>query len=152
MNVSFGPRLMMALALLCAIAGCGNPGRTNKQEEESSLKPLAKFYGDFVNQHRGKPPADEDEFKTFLKEASNTNLLKAEFQITDIDKLFISPRDNQPYVIYYKTISQSQGPGGAPVVAYEKTGVNGKRFVASVLGGVVQLDDSAFSSMVKDPR
>lgn len=143
---------MMALALLCAIAGCGNPGRTNKQEEESSLKPLAKFYGDFVNQHRGKPPADEDEFKTFLKEASNTNLLKAEFQITDIDKLFISPRDNQPYVIYYKTISQSQGPGGAPVVAYEKTGVNGKRFVASVLGGVVQLDDSAFSSMVKDPR
>jgi hypothetical protein len=151
-KIPFGLISAIILILLGAVAGCGNQGRSNKAEEESTLKPLAKVYGDFVNQHQGKPPQGETEFKAFLKEARNADMLKSQFQITDIDKLFISSRDNKPYVVYYGTLSQSHGPGGAPVIAYEKEGVKGKRFVASALGAVVELDENAFRAMVQDAR
>jgi hypothetical protein len=142
----------VALALLCVVAGCGDPGRSNKAEQESALKPIAKFYGDYVRQHRGKPPADEAEFKAFLKEAKNADMLKAEFQITDIDKMLISPRDNKPFIIFYGTLSTFQGPGGAPVVGYEKEGVEGKRFVGSAVGAVEEVDEKRFRQMIPDAR
>jgi hypothetical protein len=79
-------------------------------------------------------------------------MLKAEFQITEIDKLFVSSRDNKPYVVIYGTMPGGQGPGGAPVVAYEKEGVKGKRFVASALGAVVEVEEAEFRKMVPDAR
>ncbi|MGI8978148.1 MAG: hypothetical protein ACR2FY_02870 [Pirellulaceae bacterium] len=141
---------VITLALFCAVSGCGGRGRSNQQLEASPLKPLVKFYGDYVNQHQGRPPAGEAEFKAFLKESKNADWLKAEFKIADIDKLLISPRDNKPYVIYYGTKSKNIGPGGASVVAYEKEGLGGKRFVASALGAVEEVDEAAFRKMVPD--
>lgn len=142
----------LVLVMFCAAAGCYSRGKSNKAEEASPLKPIAKFYGDFINQHQGRPPSGEAEFKAFLKEATNADRLKDTFKITDIDKLLISPRDNKPYVIYYGNISNNQGPGGAPVVAYEKVGVAGKRFIASALGAVAEVDEATFHRMVPDPR
>lgn len=152
MKIPFCVPWAIGLVFLCAIAGCGNQGKSNKAEEASPLKPIAKFYGDYVNQHQGSVPASESLFLAFLKEPKNAELLKSEFKITDIDKLLISPRDNKPYTVYYGTISNNQGPGGAPVVAYEKVGINGKRFVASALGYVVEVDESEFRRMIPDPR
>lgn len=140
----------MALALLCAVSGCGGGGGPN--QETSPLKPIAKLYGDYINQHQGRPPRGEAEFKAFLRESKNASRLQAEFKITDIDKLLISPRDNQPYSISYGAISRNAGPGGAPVVAYEKMGSGGKRFVVSALEAVEEVDDAAFRRMVPDAR
>lgn len=151
-KIPLDPILAIIVVLLGVVAGCSDPGRSNKVEQESPLKRLAIFYGSYLSQHQGKPPGGESEFKAFLKEAANADMLKAQFQITDIDTLFISPRDNKPYVVYYSISSNSQGPGGAPVVAYEKEGLNGKRFVASALGAVVELDENAFRAMVQDAR
>jgi hypothetical protein len=148
----FGAKAAMAAFLLCAVVGCGDSGRSNKAEQESPLKPLAILYGSFINQHQGKPPPGEPEFKAFLKETANADILKAEFQITDIEKLFLSPRDNKPYVVIYGATTGGQGPGGAPVVAYEKEGVKGKRFVASALGAVVEVDEAEFRKMIPDAR
>ena len=141
-----------AVLLLCVVAGCYDRGRSNKAEQESPLKPIAIFYGDFLHQYQGKPPASEAEFKAFLKEAKNAARLKETFKITDIDKLLISPRDNKPYVITYGTMSTNQGPGGVPVVAYEMDGLKGKRFVASALGGVVEVDEAEFRKMIPESR
>ncbi|MCE9528630.1 MAG: hypothetical protein K8R36_21505 [Planctomycetales bacterium] len=142
----------VALFLLSVAAGCSDPGRSNKAEQESALKPIARFYGVYVNLHQGKPPRGENEFKAFLKEAKNAEMLKAQYEITDIDKMLISPRDNKPFVIFYGAMSTSLGPGGAPVVGYEKEGVKGKRFVASAVGAVEEVDESTFRKMVSDAR
>jgi hypothetical protein len=140
----------VAIFLLCVVGGCGDRGRSNEAQEASPLKPIAKFYGDYFNQHQGRAPSGEAEFKAFLLEPKNAESLKSEFQITDIDKLLISPRDNQPYVIYYGAMSKTTGPGGAPIVAYEKEGLDGKRFVASALGAVEECDEASFRKMVPD--
>ena len=144
--------IAVALLLLGGVSGCSKTGKPNQAQEASTLKPIAMYYGTFVNRHQGKPPQNEEEFKAYLRDPQNASQLKAEFQITDIDKLLISPRDNQPYVIYYGSIPATSGPGGAPVIAYEKQGVNGKRFVASALMAVQEVDEAEFRTMVPGAR
>jgi hypothetical protein len=138
----------VVLLVLFLSGGCSGPGRSNQAEESSSLKPLATFYGKFVNQHRGNPPGSEAEFKAFLKEPKNAESLRLEFQVADVDAMFVSPRDHQPYAVIYGSLPRLPGPGGAPVVAHEKTGIEGKRFVASALGAVEEVDETKFRGMV----
>jgi len=142
-----------AAILFCLLCGCSGASReASRAQEASSLKPIAIYYGSFVGRHRGQAPKNEDEFKAYLREKENAESLQAAFHVTDIDNLFVSPRDKKPYVIYYGEIPTSSGPGGAPVIAYEKEGVEGKRFVASAVGAVQEVTEEAFRKMVPNPK
>ena len=153
MQANFRLQGAFALMLLTYLAGCsGSRGRPNKAEEASSLKPIAMYYGEYVKQHRGQPPARGAEFKGFLEGPQVDDRLQAEFEITDIDKMLVSPRDNKPYFIYYGAMSKNSGPGGAPVVGYEQIGAEGKRFVASGLPAVAEVDEAAFRKMIPDAK
>lgn len=185
--------------LLLAIVGCGS-NEKKAEKEHSHLKPLMIFCGQFTGQNRGRPPANDDELKAFIK-SKGPEAIKA-FNVTDADALFISPRDNQPYVIMYDKLgggvpgmggpggvgpgmvgpggvgpgaatpggAGASGPGsgtpgtagssaggasglgGQPVAAYESTGVGGKRFVASALGAVEEVDEQKFRELVPTAR
>jgi len=127
--------------------GCGTQ-RESQEREESNLKPLAIFYGQFTGRHRGQPPASEAEFKEFVRSLPGDRL--AGFNVSDPESLFISSRDGQPYVVIYGASNGPPGPGGSPVVAYEQTGKGGKRFVASSLGAVEEVDETRFKELVPD--
>ena len=138
--------LVVGVAVWLA-AGCG--GRTESEErEQSHLKPLAILYGQFVGEHQGRPPKDEQEFKQYVRSQSPEVL--ASFGISDADTVFISSRDGQPYVVRYGNAAKTgpPGPGGQPVIAYERTGVSGKRFVASSIGAVEEVDEARFKELV----
>lgn len=133
---------LMAAAIV--LVGCGQRTQS-KSQQESRLKPLAMLYGQYMGQHRGQPPQSEADFKKFVE--SQQGFLK-QFGITDPATLFISERDGHPYVVIY---GKPQGPaalGGQPVIAYEKVGVGGKRFVASQLGAVEEVDETRFKELV----
>jgi hypothetical protein len=138
---------LLIAGVLFASLGCGPAGKSNREQEESGLKPIALFYAQFIPQHQGKPPKDEAEFKAFLKEPKNAELLERDFHVADIDAMFISKRDKKPYIVIYGP-SSGEGPAGQPVIAYEQEGVEGKRFVASKLGAVAEVDEAAFAKMV----
>lgn len=104
------------------------------------------LYGRYLGQHQGKPPASEAEFKKYVEAQSPQDL--ANLGVTDPAKLWISSRDNQPYVIVYGDVSGPPGPAGKPVVAYESKGVGGKRYVASSLGAVDEVDEARFRELV----
>ncbi|MCU0877742.1 MAG: hypothetical protein MUF06_08175 [Pirellulaceae bacterium] len=140
--------LPFALAAVALAAGCGNPEKV--AQESSNLKPLVVLYGQFIGQHRGKPPADEAEFKAFVQKVDPERLKS--FQVTDVDSMFISSRDNQPYVVRYGKLEGPAGPAGQPVVAYEQTGVDGKRYVASAIGAIEEVDEETFRKMVPDAK
>jgi len=134
------------ILLFCALPlGCGGQSES-RQREESALKPLALFYGQFTGRHQGQPPASEAEFKEFVRSLSSEAL--ARFNITDPESLFVSSRDGQPYVVIYGPSSGPPGPAGSPVIAYEQVGVRGKRFVASSLGAVEEVDEARFKELV----
>ena len=128
--------------------GCPTPGTDSEEREQSNLKPLAILYGRFTGQHRGQPPANEEEFKEFIKSLSSQELEQLPGNPTDADSLFISSRDNKPYKVIYGSPMGPPGPAGAPVIAYEQEGLDGTRFVASDLGAVEEVDDARFKELV----
>jgi hypothetical protein len=69
----------------------------------------------------------------------------------DLNALFVSPRDNQPYVVRYDLDRSQLMPGPTmPIIAYEQTGVNGNRYVADMVGGVREVDETKFRELVPD--
>ena len=42
--------------------------------------------------------------------------------------------------------------GGQPVVAYETTGVGGKRLVANTLGAIDEVDEATFRTLVPNAK
>jgi hypothetical protein len=115
-----------------ALVGCG--GQPATAPTEISLRKLATYYGMFIS--KGKAPANEGELRAFIKEKAAD---------ADLDDLFRSVRDAQPYVVIYfgsKKVSPSS------VIAYEKEGQAGKRFVAYSTTVVRELDDAEFKLAV----
>jgi hypothetical protein len=143
-----GVCLVLGSLVLCLVAGgCGGSQRRSQEREESNLKPLAVFYGKYIGQHRGQPPASEKELKEFIRSAGADQL--ASFNVADVDSLFVSPRDQKPYVVLY---GRAAPVGKDRVVAYEQKGKNGKRFVANDLGQIQEVDEARFKEMVPGAR
>ena len=61
------------VTVLVAAAGC-RARQENVQAMESNLRPLALFYGQFVGQHAGEPPASEEEFRAYLDSLTAADL------------------------------------------------------------------------------
>src|SRR4051812_26525159 len=110
------------LGLICIVVGC--PGNSAPTAHEPRLTQLVSYYGRYVGQNKGKPPANEQELKQFIQKVDPKQ---------DVEKMFTSPRDGQPYVVRYN-VKMPAGP--ATVFAYEQSGVNGKRLAAVGAGEV----------------
>jgi hypothetical protein len=64
--------------------------------------------------------------------------------------MFVSPRDSEAYVVLYGLKLAPPDPQkGAPIVAYEKTGVNGKRLVARSTTQVEEIEEAKLKEWVK---
>ncbi len=136
------------IALACFLtAGCGGSQKKSLAREQSGLKKLAVLYGRYLAQHRGQPPGNEGEFRKFVQSLPAAD--RASLGIDDAEGLFLSNRDNKPYVIIYGRPQGPPGPGGSPVIAYEQDGKSGKRWVASALGAVEEVDDARFKQLTQ---
>ncbi|MFO0816875.1 MAG: hypothetical protein U1A77_02960 [Pirellulales bacterium] len=131
------------------LSGCGGTAEKAAQEA-SNLKPLMVLYGQYIGMHRGQPPASEAEFKAYIKSVK-PEVLKS-LGAENPDSLFTSSRDQKPYVIIYGPASGPPGPAGQPVVAYEQEGVGGKRYVASTLGAIEEVDETRFRELVPNAK
>ena len=144
-----GVGLFFAVAACCILPlGCGGSQRESEAREQSNLKPLALLYGQYIGQNRGQPPASEEQFKQFVRALSSERL--ASLGVTDVEQIFVSSRDQKPYVVLYgqAALSGPPGPAGAPVIAYELEGAGGTRFVASNMGAVEEVDEARFKELV----
>ncbi len=137
------------LALGCVLLlGCSAHDE-GQSTEESNLKSLAIFYGQYTGEHQGQGPASEAEFKKYV-ESLNSEALSS-FGITDPSSIFISSRDKKPYVVIYGAgggIPDGTGGDAGPVIAYEQEGVGGKRFIATSLGMIEEVDEARFKQLV----
>lgn len=128
----------IGLLVLAAIAGCSStvtPPPSPAAAE--NLRKIALAYNNAVGKNK-KPPQNLEQLKPFLKDMGNP------------EEILRSPGDGQPYVIIWGVTSFSQlnpsVPMGDPVViAYERNGVDGRRFVATTMGNVVEMSDEEFA-------
>ena len=96
---------------------------------------------------RGQLLKNEEEFKRYINslDTATQDRIRAGSGAANMDELFISERDGQPYVIFY-----GQPPAGVAndLVAYEQKGVAGNRFVGYGLGAVAEVDEQRFNELV----
>jgi hypothetical protein len=130
----------LLLGLLC-LMGCGEE-QSVQREAPSNLKALLALYSQATTR-LGHRPRTENEFKDYVSK-NGSSFLDA-YKIASADHLFISPRDNQPYVVIYGPPPQGLAAG---VVAYEQTGVDGGRQIGFDLGNIDHVDDARFRQLV----
>jgi len=131
--------------LLTIATGCGGEvANDDAVPDDSRIKQLTTLYAVSMNSQGGRPPADEAEFKEFVTK-SGEELIKSA-GVNAVDELFVSPRDNEPYVVLYGNEAARLINQG--IVMHERTGVGGRRLVGYRGGFVNELDDAEFRKLV----
>lgn len=115
---------------------------------EEPLRQLVLLLGQYKASHQGRNPANVAEFKQFVK---NFDRAKLElWGIKDTEKIFISPRDNKPYVLRLHISGAPPSDGTKmPIVAHEQEGVQGKRMVAFLTMEVQEVEEAEFQELLK---
>ena len=142
-------RILICLLPALSLVGVGCSSNDRPQtESDKNFKALTVLYGKFVSRNRGMGPASEADFKKFIKSLGSGEVEAAGANPAEIDKLFVSPRDNEPYEFAWKSQANTGPDGKGTVVMWEKTGVGGKRLVGDSNGAVEELDAAAFEQRV----
>ena len=133
--------------LIFFLLGCTPqpPMTTSDPPAKLRLDRILEFYRKHQADKK-KPPQDEASFKEYIRGLPADQ--KDRFGMTEnVDDLFVSPRDTQPYVVRYKV---KMHPGGATEgIAWESTGSGGMRFVGLSTGYVQEYDEPRFAEVKK---
>src|SRR5207245_7605885 len=121
-KVVCGQTVLGLVALLPFVIGCGQ--RIEPQPlspGEARIRKFGLIYQEYMgSQH--KRPASTDELKAWAKKISKTRL--GELEIPDVEEVFVSPRDQHPYVLVRGVLTATW-----QVVAQEEVGEGGKRYL-----------------------
>jgi hypothetical protein len=132
------PRQPFHFLLLGLVAGCsGSPREVNitMDKTQENLLHVGSAYSRYLESAK-KPPTSTDHLKPYLKEFGNP------------DELLRSSRDGEPFVICWG-VDLSAPPtwatqGSTPVIAYEKRGSGGQRYVLTTMRNAMLLSEEAF--------
>ncbi len=138
-------RWQASLILVAVIAAAGCSGDSYSPPSDEALRAIqniGKWYQLYRADNGGKPPADEEAFLAFV----NSQLTERGREAVDREKLLVSPRDGESYVVLYgKKTVRSQDLN---IVAYEKTGAYGTKLVVTEMGQSRVLEDSDLQSLL----
>jgi len=131
-----------ALSLVSSV-GCGDKSQPPVNEARSRLQQLYILLAKFAAKHGGDAPADEAALRAFLADLPPHE--RSHAHVTDPDALFVSPRDQQPFVVRYGG-RMPPFPGeqatAEHVVAYERSGAQGKKLVVYGNGQIEEVDEA----------
>jgi hypothetical protein len=130
--------LLLCLAAL-AVVGCGKPEVKPLDEETMAAVRHFQKIGAAYNrayQAKRKPPSSANDLKPYLKDAGGGA------------DLLVSPNDGKPVVIV-PGVAMDATPADdeQSIVAYDQTGVNGKRMMVDVRGMVHTVSDQEFAKI-----
>ena len=141
---------LLALALVLGIlyiqsGGLATLGVKPRQlsPTEKQLKGIAALYRGYGAAF-GKPPPNMQALKAWGEKLDKQKL--AHFEIDNVETLFVSERDGQPFVL----VQLPRGIG--PVLAHEKVGAQGTRLVISSVGSVEEMDEARFQQAMETNR
>lgn len=121
------------LSLIAIIAisfvGCGgNPGAEMfASVSGTNIQRLANLYCVFQAQHNFRGPNDEQQFKTFIANMHPSHLKNYQVDVSNLDQLFISERDRQPFKIRWE-LQANPRQAHVPLI-FEQQGIDGKLMI-----------------------
>jgi hypothetical protein len=126
----------LCAALAIAITGCSSTPKSTEDETTTDLREIAKAYAVTISLHR-RPPRSLEEIKKVLGELHEAKM------VGKPEEVLTSSRDGQPYeIILGADLGASRSP---EILAYEKQGKDGTRYVLTMTYDVQQLSDAEFA-------
>lgn len=128
---------LLLFVLVLAFAGCsGEDDEATKEQDRQASTNLNAIHAAYqtASEKNRRPPSDQGDLEKYLPD--------------DMDKaaVFRSPRDEQEFVIVWGADLESLQQQAEPVViAYEKNGRGGERFVLTSMG-LLTMTDSEFDA------
>lgn len=138
--------LLLVSCIVFWQVGCGgsHTSGVTQTDTKTQIEHLFNLYKAYVNTKHAGPP-NEQALKDFAKELSDKQL--DELLIgKDVESLFVSVRDKEPFEIVY---GQTLNPAGESVaVIYEKTGQNGLKYAALSIGYAEEYDEETLKAYI----
>lgn len=132
--------------VLCA--GCGTPKSGPIAPEQTALSWLGTMYGMYIGQHGGETPKSADDLRKFVEKTVKPDTL-SRLKVSNVEGLFVSPRDGKPYVLVsYAKLPPPVGGQPAPIALCEAEGQGGKRAVAFVGGNTQQVTEQELQKLL----
>lgn len=130
-------------AIAAGAAGLAGCNRDRTAGAVADMNPdnahrLSNLYAAHQNFKGGKGPKDEAAFKTFVREFDATKLGMMGVDPANVDVVFVSDRDGQPFKVRYGV---GGGRGSNDPVVFEQVGKDGKKQVGYTSGTVQELAD-----------
>ena len=98
-----------------------------KDANKLNIQRLTNLYTRHQMQNSSQGPKNEQEFKKYIQGVDSATLEKMGIDLADINSLFVSDRDQQPFEIRYGVAASLRGE--AVGLIFEKQGLNGVRQV-----------------------
>jgi hypothetical protein len=130
---SWGLVSMLVMLVAC---GCG-PGVVNNElpAPKQNLFYIVAAYQQAQIERGGKGPKNWEQLTPYLAARG------------DVEKLKVSPRDNQEYQVVWGI--NSNAVSSVPIVAYETTGVDGVHLAANIRPSIRELSDAEVEKLNK---
>jgi hypothetical protein len=129
-----------------AATGCGSDELNSSTA--TKLKALATLYLDYAVAKRGQGPSSEQVLKNHMRSLPDFVLQMNGVGSEGIDAVFVSDRDQEPFVVLYGVTISGLSGTSAPLLAYEKTGKKGKRLVVFANTKVAHVDESQLPGLM----
>lgn len=131
--------------MLLGCTGRTDPDSAIASVNETNLQRLANLYFTFQSKHDWRGPANEDEFKSFLRGYNPEKLTRIGIDPNAIDKLFISERDGEPFRIRYRVVGSAMG-SSEPVI-FESKGDGRNRLVGFLDMRQREVDETEYDAL-----
>lgn len=122
---AISPIALMGVLLFLA-GGCSSKSKVDNlvlSLNQSNLQRLSNLYNMYQSQNNWTGPADMDELKEFVKNFPTNRLERMGIDVSDLDALFVSERDNKEYLLRPEV--QGSAMGSVQPVLFEQDGVDG---------------------------
>jgi len=131
------PKLILPLAALAAGCSAAATERPVPPTAERNLHFLGLIYHQ-VSSRNGHAPASTEELKPMLRRFGYP------------EGILVSPNDGQPYTFCWGVqVFQPRAAGAYPVLAYESTGVGGRKYVVDAMLVVKQMSDDELQQALR---
>ena len=145
------PLALWVFVWLAVVTGCSQDQQAASivaSKNSSNIQRLANLYRSYQLRHGSQGPKDEEGFKDYIQHAMPAHRLEMmQIDPDNIEGLFISERDGQPFLVRYGVHG---GMDWITAVVFEQQGRNAKKQVGFTDGSVAEVDDSRFRRLLDD--
>jgi hypothetical protein len=132
---SLGKKIAVGLVVVFSGAGCSKSKAPDRPMAAAQLSAIGRAYFE-ATEEMGHPPRNKEELMKYIKMTKKNPDNPEESVTVDAAEVLRSTNDNEDFVILWDVdvtkFDLSGRPSALPVLAYEKNGKDGKRYVLQI--------------------